>query len=230
MYVAGRAATRAAPAVFRAGIRTAGRPSRQLPRNIPAIAILIPHRAVSTEPSSNQNGNFPPPGFNTEQAKKPLSKDEQSQEKSAKLPNVGIPSNEPTATPKTDAEKTRTLSELATEKAEQAKKETTIVKKEEEEMKLTVWQKVKKEAAHYWDGTKLLATEVRISSKLALKMAAGYELTRREYRQVKFPTTRSAGMWLTHNSCKEPSKTSVVSCRSLFSSSSPLQNFSSRWR
>ena len=230
MYVAGRAATRAAPAVFRAGIRTAGRPSRQLPRNIPAIAILIPHRAVSTEPSSNQNGNFPPPGFNTEQAKKPLSKDEQSQEKSAKLPNVGIPSNEPTATPKTDAEKTRTLSELATEKAEQAKKETTIVKKEEEKMKLTVWQKVKKEAAHYWDGTKLLATEVRISSKLALKMAAGYELTRREYRQVIFPSTKSMRTWLTHSSCKEPSRILDVSCRSLFSSSFPLQNFSSRWR
>ena len=184
MYVAGRAASRAAPAVFRAGIRTAARPSRQLPRNIPAIAILIPHRAVSTETSSNQNGNFPPPGFNSEQAKKPLPKDE---EKSAKLPNVSIPSNEPTATPKTGAQETRTLSELATEKAEQAKKESSVVKKDEEKAKLTVWQKVKKEAAHYWDGTKLLATEVRISSKLALKMAAGYELTRREYRQVVLP-------------------------------------------
>jgi len=46
-------------------------------------------------------------------------------------------------------------------------------------------QKVKKEAQHYWDGTKLLATEVRISLRLALKMAAGYELSRRENRQVR---------------------------------------------
>lgn len=38
---------------------------------------------------------------------------------------------------------------------------------------------------HYWDGTKLLAAEVKISSRLALKMAAGYELTRRENRQLQ---------------------------------------------
>ena len=58
--------------------------------------------------------------------------------------------------------------------------------------KLTLWQKVKKEAAHYWDGTKLLATEVKISSKLALKMAAGYELSRREHRQLQ-RTTQDLG-------------------------------------
>lgn len=60
-------------------------------------------------------------------------------------------------------------------------------KKEEkkETKKLTIGQKIKKEAQHYWDGTKLLATEVRISSRLALKMAAGYELSRREHRQLQ---------------------------------------------
>ena len=57
-------------------------------------------------------------------------------------------------------------------------------KKEKEAKKLTIGQKIKKEAQHYWDGTKLLATEVKISSRLALKMAAGYELSRREHRQV----------------------------------------------
>ncbi len=66
-------------------------------------------------------------------------------------------------------------SESALEKAE-AKKE---------EKKLTIGQKVKKELQHYWDGTKLLAAEVKISSRLALKMAAGYELTRRENRQLQ---------------------------------------------
>jgi hypothetical protein len=59
-----------------------------------------------------------------------------------------------------------------------------LSKKEEEKKKLTIGQKIKKELLHYWDGTKLLVAEVRISSKLALKMAAGYELTRRERRQV----------------------------------------------
>lgn len=46
-------------------------------------------------------------------------------------------------------------------------------------------QKIKKEIQHYWDGTKLLATEVKISTKLALRMAAGYELSRRENRQLQ---------------------------------------------
>jgi LETM1 and EF-hand domain-containing protein 1 len=181
MYVS-RAATRAAPAVFRAGIRTAARPSRQLPKHLPAIAILIPHRAVSTETSSTQRGNFPPPGFNAEQAKQPLPKDAQSKPQS-KL-NVTIPKNEATALPKHEAQDLRTLSELGTDKAEQVKQEKIAAKKDDEKKQLTVWQKVKKEVAHYRDGTKLLFTEVKISSKLALKMAAGYELTRREHRQV----------------------------------------------
>ena len=185
MYLS-RAASRAAPAVLRAGIRTAGRPHRPLPKNIPAIAILLPNRTYATETStSGSNANFPPPGFNTEQAKKPLPKEEQSKsnEKSAdsEAPDVSIPRGVPTANPKTKAQEARTLSELASEKAATDK---AVAKKEEEKQKLTMWQKVKKEAAHYWDGTKLLVTEVRISSKLALKMAAGYELTRREHRQV----------------------------------------------
>jgi LETM1 and EF-hand domain-containing protein 1 len=50
--------------------------------------------------------------------------------------------------------------------------------------KLTVWEKVKHEAQHYWDGTKLLGKEIKISFNLALKMAAGHELSRRENRQV----------------------------------------------
>lgn len=70
----------------------------------------------------------------------------------------------------------------AVEEAKAEKK--AVSKKEEEKEKKTLWQKVKHEAQHYWDGTKLLFVEVKISSKLALKMAAGYELTRREHRQV----------------------------------------------
>lgn len=60
------------------------------------------------------------------------------------------------------------------------------VEEKKESKKLTLGQKIKKEVQHYWDGTKLLATEVKISTKLALKMAAGYELSRREHRQVRF--------------------------------------------
>lgn len=55
-------------------------------------------------------------------------------------------------------------------------------------VKLTLWEKVKHEAAHYWGGTKLLGMEIRVSSRLLLKMTAGYELSRREYRQLQRTT------------------------------------------
>ncbi|KAG5439894.1 hypothetical protein PCANB_000176 [Pneumocystis canis] len=51
--------------------------------------------------------------------------------------------------------------------------------------KKSIWQKIKHEAQHYWDGTKLLGAETKISYKLVLKMAAGHELTRREHRQLQ---------------------------------------------
>lgn len=76
------------------------------------------------------------------------------------------------------------LAELEVKLDEHASKKE-ILKKEKEEKKLTLWQKVKKEVQHYWDGSKLLAAEVRISWRLALKMTAGYELTRREHRQLQ---------------------------------------------
>jgi len=129
-----------------------------------------------------------------EQAKKPLPKEDQQKSQQAKssapqsLHDVAIPKDEPTSHAKSQAAEKQTLTELATGKAkEDEMKGKEVAKKEEEKKKLTLWQKVKKEAVHYWDGTKLLATEVRISSRLALKMAAGYELTRRENRQVAYP-------------------------------------------
>ena len=47
-----------------------------------------------------------------------------------------------------------------------------------------VWKTVKHEAQHYWHGTKLLVSEVRISAKLQWKILHGEPLTRRERRQV----------------------------------------------
>lgn len=48
-----------------------------------------------------------------------------------------------------------------------------------------IWSKVKHEAAHYWNGTKLLVSEVRISARLQWKILHGESLTRRERRQVR---------------------------------------------
>ncbi|KAF9264827.1 LETM1-domain-containing protein [Marasmius fiardii PR-910] len=50
------------------------------------------------------------------------------------------------------------------------------------------WKKVKHEAAHYWHGTKLLFSEVRISARLQWKILHGEQLTRRERRQLKRTT------------------------------------------
>ncbi|KAJ7219194.1 LETM1-like protein-domain-containing protein [Mycena pura] len=51
-----------------------------------------------------------------------------------------------------------------------------------------VWKKVKHEARHYWHGTKLLVSEVRISARLQWKILHGESLTRRERRQLKRTT------------------------------------------
>ncbi|KAJ7905408.1 LETM1-domain-containing protein [Mycena olivaceomarginata] len=51
-----------------------------------------------------------------------------------------------------------------------------------------VWKKVKHEAQHYWHGSKLLVSEVRISARLQWKILHGEALTRRERRQLKRTT------------------------------------------
>ncbi|KAL6711803.1 LETM1 domain-containing protein ylh47 [Coniothyrium glycines] len=189
MY-AGRAASRAAPAVFRAGIRTRLPTHRPMLRTSPAIRILIPLRSLQTETASTSTQHYPPPGFDPKQASKPLPRQEQQTQQKPKplLANEDsiVSKSGPTAVPKTPAQDVQTMTELAAEKAAaETKEEKKIIAKKEEKVKLSLWGKIKKELVHYWDGTKLLGFEVRISSKLALKMAAGYELTRRERRQLQ---------------------------------------------
>lgn len=169
-------------------MRTSIRPHRQIKMNYPAVSILIPLRMLQTETtSSTSRQNFPPPGYD------PRKQDQlQQKEKAQSKPSTPlekdtiIPKSGPTAHAKTVAQDTQTLSELNKDKAdvEGTAEKKALAKKDEEKKKLTIGQKIKKELLHYWDGTKLLVTEVKISSKLALKMAAGYELTRRERRQV----------------------------------------------
>ncbi|KAJ5475558.1 LETM1 domain-containing protein mdm28 [Penicillium diatomitis] len=145
---------------------------RGIPAQVSALAILLPHRGYATEhnTSTSSSQSYPPPGFNAEQAKKPISQ-EQPQ------------ATQPTAEPKSDAVKASSPEKNSKEVLAEGSKAVSEDKKESK--KLTIGQKVKKEIQHYWDGTKLLATEVKISSRLALKMAAGYELSRREHRQLQ---------------------------------------------
>jgi LETM1 and EF-hand domain-containing protein 1 len=96
---------------------------------------------------------------------------------------LATPKSAPTAMDKTEALQNASLTELVAEKAKDEGK--ALASKKEEPKKLSIGQKIMKELHHYWDGTKLLATEVKISTRLALKMAAGYDLSRRENRQVR---------------------------------------------
>ncbi|PVG04085.1 LETM1-domain-containing protein [Serendipita vermifera] len=52
-----------------------------------------------------------------------------------------------------------------------------------------MWAKVKHEAAHYWHGSKLLVSEMRISLRLVFALLQGKTLTRREKRQLRRTTT-----------------------------------------
>ncbi|KAJ5970988.1 uncharacterized protein N7479_000906 [Penicillium vulpinum] len=158
------------------------RNGRDLPSQVSALAILIPQRGYATEKftSSNSSQNYPPPGFNAEQAKKPLSQEETTQSQSTVTKTQPTETQSAVSKPAPAGVVTKTTPEdqkLAEKKSAK---------------KLTLGQKVKKELQHYWDGTKLLATEVKISSRLALKMAGGYELSRRENRQLQ-RTTKDLG-------------------------------------
>lgn len=163
----------------------------QFPFQTQALAILLPQRGYATETSTHGgDSGAPPPGFNINEAKKPLPKEQPDTQAQSTSPSVRKESDEQlgtnkstsTAVDKTRARENASLTELAAEKKEE--EERALAAKKDTPKKLTIGQKIMKELHHYWDGTKLLATEVKISTRLALKMAAGYELSRRENRQV----------------------------------------------
>ncbi|KAL8706717.1 MAG: hypothetical protein Q9201_000242 [Fulgogasparrea decipioides] len=172
---------------------------RRFPPHQQILAVLHRRRPYSTETSTHGGvtGDFPPPGFNAEEAKKPLPPDESKKASSAKpsenaasvtaQTTKGASRENVTGAEKTKAMEDKSLAELAADKAAHTKatEEKDLIEAKKEQKKLTIGQKIKKEAQHYWDGTKLLATEVKISTKLALRMAAGYELSRRENRQLQ---------------------------------------------
>ena len=153
---------------------------RGLPSHVQALAILVPqYRGYATDPStsnSSSSESFPPPGFNAEQAKKPIKKDE------APPSAVSQQTDNPNA--KKSSVTVQSSKESGANRVAMTEEEKKVSEKKNK--KLTIGQKIKKEVQHYWDGTKLLATEVKISSRLALKMGRGYELTRRENRQVGY--------------------------------------------
>ncbi|EPS45084.1 hypothetical protein H072_876 [Dactylellina haptotyla CBS 200.50] len=171
---------------------------RRNPHYLPAIAVYVPHsRLLSTETSPHGSiPGGPPPGFNAKQAQKPIPRDKapaKSSQAAAPQPTNRLPVKDSDASLSSDAngqvpantEKDAASTDVSSGKNEERAKEVDKEKKKAESEKLTLWQKVKKEANHYWDGTKLLGTEIKISTNLVMKMAAGYELSRREHRQLQ---------------------------------------------
>ncbi|KAL2136495.1 hypothetical protein VTI74DRAFT_3320 [Chaetomium olivicolor] len=161
------------------------RNAHQLGLNNPTSALLIPIRTLTTGTTTHGPPGGPPPGFNPEEAKKPLPREPAAKPaaKTVEKPRAAETEVKEAAKQATEAaaESDASLTQLAAQKELATEK----LEDKKEEKKLTIGQKIKKEIQHYWDGTKLLAAEVKISSRLALKMAAGYELTRRENRQLK---------------------------------------------
>lgn len=168
---------------------------RDLPPHGRALVLLLPYRGYATEASTSggSGAGLPPPGFNAEEAKKSLpALDEQQKNLATADPDSAPPVDAQSSPEKTvgqirdvvKAQAAETSSPL-TSVADTGNHEKKVSDSKKEQSKLTIWQKVKREVHHYWDGTKLLATEVKISTKLALKMAAGYELSRREHRQLQ---------------------------------------------
>ncbi|RKF60980.1 LETM1 domain-containing protein mdm28, mitochondrial [Erysiphe neolycopersici] len=160
------------------------------PRSHPsALTLLLPIRSASTSTFTPPKPPIePPPGFNVEQAQKSvisnnkLNVNNNSESASKLLKDYDSKKNisdESSTASKFVGLDPLSSSEVINKGKEEVKDVAT------QEKKLTLTQKIKKEAQHYWDGTKLLAAEIKISTKLALKMAAGYELSRREHKQLQ---------------------------------------------
>ncbi|KAJ2454064.1 LETM1 domain-containing protein ylh47 [Coemansia sp. RSA 2336] len=64
-------------------------------------------------------------------------------------------------------------------------KKPVVPKEDKAEKKMTIMEKIKHEAQHYWHGTKLFAKEMKISSRLVAKVVWGGKLSRREQRQLR---------------------------------------------
>ncbi|CUS12175.1 unnamed protein product [Tuber aestivum] len=157
----------------------------QIARYQPAIVILASQKYLSTDTTTAGVGGpvIPPPGFDPKRASKPVPREIAAAKPSAKPEIAAAPRNsgvEAPALERKGAEATQTEGSTAATTVNESG-----VQERSEEKKATIWQKVKHGVQHFWDGTKLLGAEIKISSNLALKMAAGYELSRRERRQLE---------------------------------------------
>jgi hypothetical protein len=99
---------------------------------------------------------------------------------------AGVEAGVPTpSTATTTSTSTSTSKDISTDKASST---TAAALPDTRPFTQRAWSTVKKEAAHYWAGTKLLGSEIKISSKITSKLLRGGSLTRRERRQLRRTT------------------------------------------
>jgi LETM1 and EF-hand domain-containing protein 1 len=138
-----------------------------------SLRLRHPIRHVSTEQHSSSTP--PPPAPTT------VTTTGDSKQQLTQVPPPGSPAPLPPVRLDTIPPKIVDLAEETAQK-EVSKKEAT---KPQGSLPSRAWAVVKKEAAHYWAGTKLLGHEIKISAKLLRVVLRGEELTRRERRQVR---------------------------------------------
>lgn len=174
-------------------------------------AFALVKRTQHTQPHEGRRGsgpNIPPPSHTTASSRQQQQKVQESKvagapayQTAGSTPPTGqspSTSHISRVTPVSGAFGSELGSEsnqLSTSQSELAEKEQRALEAREAEerwksqpLAKRAWIKVKEEAQHYWHGTKLLAKEVRISARLMRRLVLGYNLTRREHRQLKRTT------------------------------------------
>lgn len=169
-----------------------------LPPSIPLTPLSsgrLRLRSLNTDTHSSTGSSSPPPPIPQGQAKDVV---HNSRAQVATTPPLG---SSPPSPPLPVESIPPKIAEVAAEKVEKE-----LATKKEEKPKGTAvsraWATVKKEASHYWHGTKLLGQEIKISAKLQWKVLQGATLTRRERRQVSCPATWEDSRRLTHAASK----------------------------
>ncbi|KAK9475455.1 LETM1 domain-containing protein mdm28 [Dipodascopsis tothii] len=178
---------------------TLGRPQILLSqRAAELLRAGVAARAYSTETSSFTGGERPPPppGLSPARTKKHL---QNLTETAGRVPHYDLAEvrraapaetvEASVAAKKAAAENSAAAAEKdgeakAAAKAVVAAEAKPLKKVENKYSGKAIWAKVKDELHHLKDGTLLLGAEIKISTKLVFKKLSGYELTRREHRQL----------------------------------------------
>ena len=151
---------------------------------------LLQSRFQSTEARPSSGGATavppPPPPYTSDKAKRAagasLQPDSSSEKATAAKVSASLDGAESAAAlGAASKEKSGTVASTASTTAKDKKE----VGKPKERLTTRVWKKIKHEANHYWNGTKLLGKEIKISARLQYKLLQGKSLTRREKRQVR---------------------------------------------